>query len=176
MRRSVLGRALLAAAILSLSLVSMTYAAKAADGSEIQPNFVPPPPVKIYVVDNIYSRYDGVGGATSTGHGCVGPCTTSISETYTWSNSWGASITFKKDPITAAVKYDVTASSSTTYTNSFPVPAGRTGVIYYKDYFHVQLLHVHTYWYQTGQPPYGFQYGTAWAEQWYQRIFYLVLS
>lgn len=62
----------------------------------------------------------------------------------------------------------------TTFTFSFPVPAGQTKVIRYKDWYRVKNLSLRTD-YLNSYPPYGVslrEYGTGWGGQWYQRIFY----
>lgn len=83
-------------------------------------------------------------------------------------------INFDKKPISGAVGYNVTYSSSETFTFTFNVPAGQTKVIRYKDWYHVTNMDVHTtYWYcGPGWCETHKEYGKAWAAKWYQRIFY----
>jgi hypothetical protein len=170
MKRSILVRAILGASVLVVALASTASAAVPRRG--VTPAIGVPPPYTIYVVDNVYSRYDGVGPSTGTGSGCYGPCTTSITDTYTWTNSWNASIKFTRGPIEATVGFSVSASGSRSYTNTFPVPSGKIGEIYFQDWYHVQLMHVHTAT-CTALGCSGYKYGTAWAQQWFRRIYSL---
>jgi len=168
--RAVLVRALLAACLLTVSTASLAAAA------EPSPQLAPPIYAQVrYVVDGIYQQYDVTGGYFSTGIGCVGPCTSSISTSYSWSNSWSATISFQKGPVDAAVGFNTTQSGSVSYTQTFPVPAGKSGVIWYADYYHVKKLNIHT---ETCYPLSSctYRYGTATARQWFKRLYYVVLS
>lgn len=163
MRGTALIRAALAAAVLSLSTASLVSAA---------------PPIYIqyrYVVDAITRVYSSPGAQRSTGIGCAGSCTTSIAETYGWSNSWSATITFAKAPIDAAVGYDSTQSGSRTHTQTFNVPAGKTGVIWYVDNYWVTEMNVHRESCAAGAGCRATEYGRAQARKWYERIYFLVL-
>jgi hypothetical protein len=126
-------------------------------------------------VDNITGTYDGYYD-TNLGRGCTGPCTLAITESETYSNSWNVTIQFEKGPISAKVGYDVSYSSSMTFSYSFPIPAGQTKVVHYKDWYHVTNMNVHTTYYSCPSQctPFQTDYGTAWAGKWYQRIFYVV--
>lgn len=126
-----------------------------------------------HVVEAITGTYDGYYDY-STGRGCVGPCTLSASESQSWSNTYGVSIQFDKGPISAKVGYDVTYSSTLSFTYSFYVPSGVTKVVRYKDWYHVTNMNVRTDWYLgcTTWCIISPEYGTAWAGKWYQRIFY----
>lgn len=181
MQRAVLVRAALAACLLTVSSASLVAAAgqspeRARATAERPPLHAPPiyPQVR-YVVDGVYQQYDVTGGYVSTGIGCVGPCTTTISTGYSWSNSWSATITFKKEPIDVAVGFNTGLTGSVAYTQSFPVPSGRSGVIWYADYYHVKKMNIHT---ETCYPLSGctYKYGTATAKQWFKRLYYVVLS
>lgn len=163
MRGSALVRAALAAVILSLSTASLVAAA---------------PPIyeqHRYIVDNVYRVYSTAGAVRSTGMGCAGPCSTSIAESYTWSNSWSATITFTKGPIDAAVGWDSTQSGSRTHTQTFTVPSGRTGVIWYVDNYWVKEMNVHHDVCYSGAGCRTVERGTAQSRQWYERIYYVVL-
>ncbi len=170
MKRSMLFRAALAACLLVVSTASVVA------GVEPSPKAAPPiHGTTRYVVDGVYQQYDTTGGFYSTGIGCRGPCTTSIQTGFSWSNSWSATITFSKAPIDAAVGFNTGATGSVSYTQSFSVPSGRSGVIWYADYYHVKKLNVHT------ETCYGvggctYKYGTATTRQWFQRLYYVVLS
>ena len=162
MRGTALVRDALAAVILSLSTASLVAAA---------------PPVYAqhrYVVLNVYRVYNTPGANQSTGHGCSGPCSPGITTTYSWSNSWSATITFSKPPIDAAVGWDSSQSGSVAYSNTFTVPARKTGVIWFVDNYHVKLMNVR---HDTCYPYAGCtsEYGTAESRQWYERIYYVVL-
>lgn len=91
-----------------------------------------------------------------------------------WTNKWSASIKFDKAPISGTLGYDVSYSSTQSFTFSFPVAAGVTKVIKYKDWYHVTTMNIRTD-YLASYPPYPVvsrEYGTAWGGAWYQRIFY----
>lgn len=127
-------------------------------------------PVTYYYVDNVYGHYDGYYDG-STGYGCVGPCTAAFTEGESFSNSWGANIQFTKGPIQAQFSWNITLTSSRSFTASFYVPSGSTGIVRYQDWFHVTQLHIHTV--SCGWVCGTGNYGTAWAAQWYQRAFYI---
>jgi hypothetical protein len=181
MQRALLVRAALAACLLTMATASLVAAAgqppERVRATAQRPALSAPPiyaQVR-YVVDGIYQQYDVTGGYISTGIGCRGPCTTSISTSYGWSNSWSATITFKKEPIDVAAGFNTSLSGSLTYSQSFPVPSGRSGVIWYADYYHVKKMNIHT---ETCYPlsPCTNKYGTATARAWFKRIYYVVLS
>jgi hypothetical protein len=132
-----------------------------------------PPPYQIYVVDNIYSRYTGYTD-TDTGRACRGPCTIAKTESYTWSNSWGANITFTKAPVQAQVSFNVSYSETDSYTYTFPVPAGVTDDLRFQDLYHVTLMHVHTATCYSGVGCSNYKYGTAFAQEWFRRTYYVV--
>lgn len=170
MHRSVRIRAALAACLVTVATAPIVAAATEPPGA------APPIYAQVrYVVDGIYQQYDTTGGFVSTGIGCVGPCSTSVSTGYSWSNSWSATISFKKEPVDVAVGFNTTAGGSVAYTQSFSVPTGRSGVIWYADYYHVKLLTVHT---ETCFPMSGcaYRYGTATARQWFKRLYYVVVG
>lgn len=126
-----------------------------------------------HYVDRITGRYDGYFD-THLGRGCTGPCTLAVTETQTWSHKWGVSIGFSKDPVSATVGYDVTHSSTHTFSYSFPVNAGETKVVVQRDWYHVTNMDVRTDWlYYTSVncSVVSQEFGTAWAGQWFQRIF-----
>jgi len=167
MKRTVLVRAVLAACLLTVSTASLAVAAT--------PRAAPIYGVTRYVVDGVYQQYETTGGFYSTGIGCVGPCTTTIQTSYSWSNSWSATISFTKEPIDATVGYNTSNSGSVAYTQSFPVPAGKSGVIWYADYYQVKNMYVHT------ETCYGiggctYKYGTATARKWLKRLYSVRLS
>jgi hypothetical protein len=167
MKRSLFARAVIAACLLSVTTTSLAAASE---------KYAPPIyAVTRYVVDGVYQQYETTGGFYSTGIGCVGPCTTSIQTTYTWSNSWSATISFKKEPVDAAVGYNTSSGGSVAQTQSFPVPTGKSGVIWYADYYQVKNMYVHT------ETCYGaggctYTYGTATARKWLQRLYSVRLS
>ncbi|MFD3166552.1 hypothetical protein [Herpetosiphon sp. NSE202] len=129
-----------------------------------------------HFADAITGRWDGFY-TIDLGRGCVGPCTLSASESQTWSHKFGVSIGFDKAPIKGTVGYDVTYSSSQTFTYSFPVAAGERKVVKYDDFYHITDMNVHTDWYTCailGGGTCFFSHredGTAWAGQWFTRIF-----
>ena len=122
-----------------------------------------------YYADAVYKLYDGFYDR-NTGRGCIGPCTITVTESESWSNTWGASIEFKADVVTYKVGYDVTYGSSRSFSYSFFVPAGKTGVVHYQDWYHVTDFYAHKV---TCGKSCTTTYGTAWGAKWYQRIFYL---
>jgi len=126
-----------------------------------------------HYVTGITGTYDGYYDY-STGYGCTGPCTAENTMTMSWTNKWYASIGFDHPPVSGAVGFDVTYTSSQSFSFSFPVPAGQTKVIRYKDWYHVKNLSLRTD-YLSSAPPYNVfqqEYGTGWGGAWYQRIFY----
>lgn len=122
-----------------------------------------------YYVDSIYGRYDGYYDY-STQWGCIGPCTAAATWSTSVSNKWGASIKFDKAPISATVGYDVTFTESRSYTFSFAVASGREGLIRYKNWYHVTKMYVHKNVCQLTCTRYD---GTAWAGDFFKRVFYL---
>jgi hypothetical protein len=179
MQRALLVRAALAACLLTLSTASLAAAAglpvdrAGARSAPLQAG--PIYAVTRYFVDGIYQQYDTTGGFYSTGIGCVGPCQTSISTGYSYSNSWSATITFTKGPIDAAAGFDTGETGSYSFTSTFSVPAGKSGVIGYADYYHVKKMNVHT---ETCYAGGGctYKYGTAVARDWFQRLYSVRLS
>ena len=180
MQRALLVRAALAACLLTLSTASLAAAAGLPVdrvGSRSAPLQAPPIyAVTRYIVDGVYQQYETTGGFYSTGIGCVGPCTTSIQTTYTWANSWSATISFKKEPIDATVGFNTSNGGSVSHTQTFPIPAGKSGVVWYADYYLVKNMYVHT------ETCYGagggctYKYGTATARQWIKRLYSVRLS
>ena len=167
MKRTLVVRAVIAACLLTVSTTSLAAASE---------HYAPPIySVTRYFVDGIYQQYETTGGFYSTGIGCVGPCTTSIQTTYTWSNSWSATISFKKEPVDATVGYNTSNGGSVSHTQSFPVPAGKSGVIWYADYYQVKNMYVHT---ETCSGAGGctYKYGTATARLWLKRLYSVRLS
>lgn len=169
MKRTVLVRAVFAACLLSVSTASLVAAA---------PIYGPAPIYQQtrYVVDGIYQQYETTGGFYSTGMGCVGPCSTGISTSYSWSNSWSATIGFSKAPIDASAQFDTGSTGSLTYTHSFPIPSGKSGVIWYADYYLVKKMNVHTETCWPNGSGCTYKYGTATAKQWLKRLYSVRLS
>jgi hypothetical protein len=134
--------------------------------------------IHTHYVDAITGTYNGYYDK-STGYGCTGPCTLTASQSMQWSHKFGVSIEFDPGKLSGKVGYDVTYTTSWTFSFSFPVYAGQTKVARYRDWYHVTNMNVHTYWPAQGcgafQCPAHTTYGTAWAGQWYQRIFYAQL-
>ena len=128
--------------------------------------------VHFHYVDRITNRYDGFYDK-NTGRGCTGPCELGLTEQQSWSNGWSATIGFEKGPVNGTVGYDVEYSSSQSFSYSFPVAAGETRVVIQRDWYHVTNMDVHTeYWDNNGQRLANFdEYGTSFANEWYQRIF-----
>ena len=170
MHRALLVRAALAAVILTMSTASLAAAAA--------PRPPAAPPIYSttrYVVDGVYQQYEVAGGFFSTGMGCRGPCTTTIQTSYSWSNSWSATISFTKGPVDVAAGFNTDLTGSVSYTNAFPIPSGKTGVIWYADYYRVKKMNIHT---ETCTAMVGctYKYGTATAKEWLRRIYYAALS
>ena len=179
MQRALLVRAALAACLLTLSTASLAAAAglpldrTASSSAPVQA--APIYAVTRYFVDGIYQQYETTGGSYSTGIGCVGPCSTSIQTAYSWSNSWSATISFKKEPVDATVGFNTSDGGSVAYTQTFQVPSGKSGVIWYADYYLVKNMYVHT---ETCYAGGGctYKYGTATARKWLKRLYSVRLS
>ena len=170
MHRALLVRAALAAVLLTVSSASLVVAAAP------RPPAAPPIYSTVrYVVDGVYQTYETTGGFYSTGMGCRGPCTTTIQHGYSWTNSWSATISFTKGPVDVAAGFNTGLTGSVSYTNAFPIPSGKTGVIWYADYYRVKKMNIHT---ETCTAMVGctYKYGTATAKEWLRRIYYAVLS
>jgi hypothetical protein len=79
---------------------------------------------------------------------CIGPCSLSWTETRSTSNAWGASIGFAPQPISGALKYDVTFSRSysfqVTLQNTSP---GVNKQGWYSDHMDTTLGDIRTDWY-----------------------------
>jgi hypothetical protein len=180
MQRALLVRAVLAACLLTLSTASLAAGAGLPverGDSRTAPLQAPPIyQVTRYFVDGVYQQYETTGGFYSTGIGCVGPCSTSIQTAYSWSNSWSATISFKKEPVDATVGFNTSDGGSVSYTQTFQVPAGKSGVIWYADYYLVKNMYVHTEtcWGAGGGCTY--KYGTATARKWIKRLYSVRLS
>jgi hypothetical protein len=129
--------------------------------------------IHTHVVDTIYNTFDGAldRGEVASGYN-PGPGTTtlSFSQTLGYSNGWNASIGFSHQAVTASVGYNVTYSSSASFTYSMQVAEGHTGHIGHQDWYHVQEFTCFTVYYQYPNNVIG--YGDGWAQQWYKKHFY----
>jgi hypothetical protein len=130
-----------------------------------------------YVVDSITGRYDGFYKTVYSNGYCLGPWTATITTVDSVSNKWSASIGFKKEPISGTVGYDVTYTQARSFSFSFPVPAGREGSIWRKDWYHVTNLAIHVLKTGGNYPAPGLRVnGTAWAAQYFKSVHGIALS
>jgi hypothetical protein len=124
------------------------------------------PAAWVYKVEAITGTYDGYY-RQSDQVGCIGPCHIGATETQTWTNKFGVSITFPYRAINGAVSYDVTLSSTKSFTWSFDIPSNKTADLYHKDWFHVTNMSVSKRRTNTTAKTYG----SAWAGKFFTRRF-----
>lgn len=125
-----------------------------------------------YYFDGVYSRYDGYYD-----RGIIeiaGPNNTSSSNSSTFtikrtvSNSFSTSIGADADFVSAHTGYNVTFSTSKTWSYTVTVPPYKTVYLHYRDWYHVQKFNCHKHYRLTGENVYG----QGWSAQWFAPQFY----
>ena len=56
----------------------------------------------------------------------------------------GHDLASRKEPVDVAAGFNTGLTGSVSYTNAFPIPSGKTGVIWYADYYRVKKMNIHT--------------------------------
>lgn len=88
------------------------------------------------------------------------------SQSRTWTNRWGASISAEVSKVKALVSYDVTYGNQTLYEYVTTLQPGQAGRIDGLDLYHVQEWYARTEYYNDGMLI-GEERGTGWSAQWY---------
>ncbi|GIV97415.1 MAG: hypothetical protein KatS3mg057_2072 [Herpetosiphonaceae bacterium] len=103
-----------------------------------------------------------------------GPGMFKTSETYSWSNSWSASIGYEAQPINIALGVNVEASGSIGFEYEFNLPDNYSYGLYYTDYYQFYNMDVHTeYIACTKTCHYWSEYGTATARVFHRREYFV---
>lgn len=139
---------------------------------EVEPLHISPTP-HIHVVDNIYHTYDGVLPRGEVGSQYnPGPTVPIVKFEIirTVSNGWSVNIGFSKEPVQAAVGYNVEWSEGRLFGTEIPIPVDTTVHVFYEDWFHVQEYNCHTDWAIEGRI--YRENGQGWAAQWFKGHIY----
>jgi hypothetical protein len=124
-----------------------------------------------HVVGRFLRAYDGYTDRWLTGT-YAGPQTATYGRNTSYGNAWGASISFDPGPVSSAVSYNVTWSTTEWWTSSFDVPSGQKFRLNQRTWYHVRVYNA---WTETCLDPIckdvHTAFGTAWGGRTFDRVY-----